>query len=342
MTSAATEVAFSTSGHTGSPTIWLRTQEQLYAEVELIAGELLGDVDQVVSFAPRKHLFGKLFGDVFTEYVSIPVHYRSHDPIGLPSLAEGKRTLFVCLPASWLVLRHMLRQIRALPQAVALHGTGPTVRATGEVLAALADTNFRAIELFGATETGGIAYRRALPPNDGQMPWTLLSDVEFADPASGTRQRLHVRSPRIARRADMTEAPASWCLPDIVSRVNDRSFNLEGRASALIKINGKRCDLEELASALRDVTPGVDVACMPVHDPVRAEHYELFYSVEEGDVGSQQIMNRLRDAVTNFTPPRAVHRVPQIPRTSTGKIAVTALYALLEDATHQRPETRQR
>ncbi len=327
----AREVEFRTSGHTGSPTVWLRTREQLRAEAELIANELVGEVEQIVSFAPVEHLFGKLFAQILPELRGVPVHHLTHAPAGLPPEVEKKRTLFVCLPSSWLLLRHLLGQLKALPSAVALHGTGPTVQATGEVLKALSGNDFRAFELFGSTETGGIAHREITPPGVDAGRWQLLPDVEFADPGESPGQWLHIRSPRLARRGDMAFKPESWRLPDVIHR-DGRSFEFKGRASALIKVNGARVNLEELATALRNSVDGLDVACLPVRDPVRAEHYELFYSLDR-DLSRQQIFARLRAVMPDFTPPRAMHQVRRIPRTATGKIAVTALYAL----TQQKP-----
>ncbi|GAA3873271.1 hypothetical protein GCM10022243_43030 [Saccharothrix violaceirubra] len=321
------EFPFSTSGHTGTPAVWLRTEEQLHAETALIADAVIGDVDQVVSFAPREHLFGRLFAEILPARLDIPVVHVGHDPVGLPPEVAGRRTLFVCLPSSWLVLRHMLRQVAELPAVVALHGTGPTVPATAQVVDALADTGFRAVELFGSTETGGIAQRRIVGRGTRPAPWTLLPDVEFVDATDEADQWLHIRGPRLARRADMAARPTSWRLPDLVRRVGPRSFEFDGRASALIKVNGRRCNLEELSTTLRTLVPGLDVACLPVRDPVRAEHYELFYSATGPDPDPRQVLDRLGAAVADFTPPRAVHRVPLIPRTATGKIAVAALYA---------------
>ncbi|MDT8915988.1 hypothetical protein [Amycolatopsis sp. PS_44_ISF1] len=326
------EIGFRTSGHTGSPAVWLRTREQLRAEAELIANELVGEVEQIVSFAPVEHLFGRLFAQVLPECRGLPVHHLTHAPTGLPPEVPARPTLFVCLPSSWLVLRHLLGQLRALPTAVALHGTGPTVHATGEVLSALSGTGFRAFELFGSTETGGIAQREILPSDTEAQRWQLLPDVEFADPRHAQGQWLHVRSPRLGRRSDMASRPESWKLPDVIRR-DERSFEFHGRASTLIKVNGKRVNLEELATALRSSVDGLDVACLPVHDPVRAEHYELFYSLDR-DLSRHQIFARLREVMPDFTPPRAVHQVRRIPRTATGKIAVTALYALTQ------PESR--
>ncbi|MGV9296005.1 hypothetical protein [Amycolatopsis sp. NPDC003676] len=324
----APEIEFRTSGHTGSPAVWLRTPDQLRAEAGLIADELVGDVEQIASFAPVEHLFGRLFAQVLPEIRGIPVHHLTHAPAGLPPELEQKRTLFVCLPSSWLVLRHLLGQVKALPSAVALHGTGPTVQATGEVLAALSGTGFRAFELFGSTETGGVAHREIAPPGSETGRWQLLPDVEFADPDEGPGQWLHIRSPRLARRGDMAARPETWRLPDVIRR-EGRSFEFHGRASALIKVNGERVNLEELSAALRNSVDGLDVACLPVRDPVRAEHYELFYSLDR-EHSRQQISARLRAVLHDFTPPRAMHRVRRIPRTATGKIAVTALYALAQ------------
>ncbi|MBK0870244.1 acyl-CoA synthetase [Saccharopolyspora sp. HNM0986] len=328
------EIPFRTSGSANTPVVWWRTEWQLRAEADVLARELVGEVDQVVNFAPTDHLFGRLTGELLPDRLAVDVLNVGHEPTALPGSAMRKRTLFACLPSSWVVLRRSLSQLRELPASMALHGTGPTVDATDEVVSALADTQFRAVELFGSTETGGIAHRRIPPHRGSRGPWTLLSDVEFAECVSEQERYpegewLSVRSPRLARRSDMTDPPAEWQLSDVVTRKGERSFDFGGRGTDLVKINGLRCELSDIADALREAVPGTDAVCVPVHDSVRGEHYEIFYRCER-TLSAGQILQAIRSVLEDVVPPRAVHRVCRIPKTSTGKVPVTQLYANIE------------
>ncbi|MFI9511228.1 hypothetical protein [Nocardia sp. NPDC052566] len=318
------EVEFATSGHSGASVRWLRTRAQLEMEVEVVTEALGNPIEQVVNFAPPVHLFGHLYGYILPELRAITSIDLWHDPLARPSLDPSKRTLFVCLPSSWMVLRSMVEEIAALPGAVALHGTGPTTATTVRVVADLhrrSQGRVRAMEIFGATETGAVALRE-IAHTSAAHPWTLLPDVDLFEKC-GNEQLLKVRSPRIARRDDMAVSPEWWQLNDVVRIVGDRDFEFVGRTSRLIKVNGVQCDLAWVEDAVREGMPGVDVVCIAVRDSVRGEHYELFYTDPTGTVSTENVWLRLK----GLPIPRAVHRVDQIPRTITGKAKVDRLYA---------------
>jgi acyl-coenzyme A synthetase/AMP-(fatty) acid ligase len=338
-------VALETSGHTGPPRTWLRAPEQLAAEIELIGGLLIGDVDEVVCFAPTRHLFGRLFGAALPAARRIPVQHMDRQPLAAPALRPGSRVLFVCLPASWLMLRGLVPAIRRLDAAVLLHGAGPAPPVTSQVVAQLAGTPVRAVELFGSTETGGVAHRD-LSASGGRR-WTLLPDVDLLPdpeqpgpglPPAASRWehqpgvgRLHVRSPRLARPADMPTTPESILLNDVVRRVGPRQFEFLGRSSRLIKINGIRCDLDAI-ERVAQLLLRRPVACVAVRDAVRGEHYELF--CEAAEMGPQPDTGQVWQALAPLSHrrmlPRRVHVVAEIPVTVTGKVDTGQLGALAE------------
>lgn len=318
----AEDRVFRTSGHTGAPIDWARTGAQLVAETDLVAATALGPVDQVVTFAPTTHLYGALFADLLPRILGVPVQDLSHDVLALPDLRPGVRTLFVCLPASWHVMRAVAAGDGDLTGSIALHGTGPTTAATAQALPRLTARGLRAVELFGSTETGGVAHRDI---SAGPAPWRLLPDVTFVDRPGSPYETclLHVSSPRIARRADADAPAPAHRLADVVRVVGDREFHFVGRSSRLVKINGRRCDLGAVEELLAAALPGADVVCLAVRDGVRGEHYELFHTGPDDDLGP-----RLPGLLGDLPLPRGVYRVPRIPRTATGKVKTDRLYSL--------------
>jgi acyl-coenzyme A synthetase/AMP-(fatty) acid ligase len=321
------DVAFATSGSTGRPTTWIRTAEQLRAEATLIGDLLIGDVDEVICYAPPTHLFGRLFGDVMPGLRGVPVQWMDEDPVAVPRLRAGTRTLFVCLPSTWVVLRRLAPQISNLRRAVLLHGTGPSTPVTDEVLARLAGAPIRAWELFGSTETGAVAYRNLATARNWAL-WTLLPDVTLSvEPGDqADTHRLVVRSPRLARRGDTSEPPPSVQTEDVVRIADERRFEYLGRDSRLLKVNGRRCNLDHLERIAR-ILVGRPVVCIPVRDNVRGEHYELFYERGEGPRVDREVWQRLAPLARAAPIPRSVHAVREIPLTATGKIKVDQLYA---------------
>jgi acyl-coenzyme A synthetase/AMP-(fatty) acid ligase len=316
------EVGFPTSGHTADPVVWVRTTAALRAEVELVAAVALGPVEQVVTFAPRNHLYGHLFGEVLPAVLGVDVVDMSADPLAAAPFVPGRRTLYVCLPSSWRVLRGSVRAGASLTGSMALHSTGPVTTAAARSVRELTARGLAAVELFGATETGGIAYRAL--GGGPTPPWQLLPDVTLVDAAGpdGTCL-LHVRSPRIARRADQPAAAPTHRLADTIRPLGAGRFLHLGRSTRLIKINGKRCDLAAIEDALATAVPGIDAVCVGVRDQVRGEHYELFYAGAPDDSAA-----RLAAALARFPSPRTVHRVDRVPRTITGKVMLDRLVAM--------------
>jgi len=328
---APAEEAFSTSGLSGEPVVWSRTQAQLHAEVALLAECLIGEVDRVVNYAPTSHLYGRLLGDLLPKHLGAPVLHLWDTPWHVPELVPDERTLLVCLPSTWLMLRSLADRADDLRNVTAVHSTGPATPAMRRLLARLAGSGFRAVEILGSTETGAVAHRTLLPRPARPSMWTLFPDVDLvADPESDAvvaEQSLRVRSPRIARRADQVRPPELLTLEDLVRPDGERRFELLGRATRLIKINGRRLHLEDVEHELRARFPGVDLVCLPRRDEVRGEHYELFYADDTGEVMGQDIHAVLSEAFQGVPVPRRVVRVPAVPRSATGKVRIDRLLA---------------
>ncbi|TDC24537.1 acyl-CoA synthetase [Streptomyces sp. 8K308] len=337
----AEEAEFTTSGHTGDPVAWRRTHAQLRAEATLVADAAVGpagSLDHIVNFAPIHHLYGHLFGEVLPRLWDVEVHQAWRDEVtAVPPLRGAARTLLVCLPSSWPLLRRLVPALRRLPSVVALHSSAAPTEAAGEVVRALDGTGFRAVSLLGSTETGAVAHRPVAPTGVEPGPWRLLPDVTLLpdpcpDAGGEGAHRLRVASPRLGRRADMAAPPASWRLADVVRPLGPREFDYLGRTSRLVKANGRRVWLDQVEAAVRAALPGVEAVCLPVSDPVRGEHYEVCLaagSVPAG-TGAREVRAAIGAALPGAPGPRAVHTVPELPRTTTGKIRIPALRDLLD------------
>lgn len=342
------EAEFTTSGHTGDPVAWRRTDAQLRAEAQLVADTVVGpagSLDHIVNFAPTHHLYGRLFGEVLPRLWDVEVHQAwSHEVTAVPPLRGAARTLLVCLPSSWPLLRRLVPALRRLPSVVALHSSAAPTEAAGEVVRALAGTGFRAVSLLGSTETGAVAHRPVAPTGADPGPWRLLPDVSLLpdpcqDIGGAGAHHLRVASPRVARRADMAAPPASWRLADLVRPRGPGEFDYLGRASRLVKVNGRRVWLDQVEAAVRAAFPGIEAVCLPVSDPVRGEHYEVCLAAGScpAGAGAPGIRTAIGAALPGAPGPRAVHTVPELPRTTTGKIRIPALRELLAHA-RREPE----
>ncbi|MGW7263316.1 acyl-CoA synthetase [Streptomyces sp. NPDC054842] len=321
---AVDEVPFETSGHSGDPARWWRTPGQLRDEALLVARTALGAVEQVVCFAPPRHLFGRLFGVVLPELLDIPVVPAWDDPVSVPAPRPGRRTLYVCLPSSWLVLRSLVPSTADHAGAVALHGTGPATATARNLVRDRQGTPFTAVEVFGSTETGAVALRHLAADAAAELPWQLLDDVVAHVEDDG---RLTVRGPRLARPDSRDRPLTAWTMDDTVTLAGPRSFHWRGRTSRMIKVNGVRCDLAVVEAAITSAFPGTEVVCTATGDSVRGERYDLFHTRGPDRIDHRAVRTALASALPGCPPPRAVHRVDRIARSATGKPLLNRLTA---------------
>lgn len=305
---------FTTSGSTGDPVPWYRTGEQLAAEAALLAG-LLSDAapEAVVTFAPPRHLYGMLTGVLVPALLGVPVWYvPKFAP--LPP-ASGRRWAVAAIPWTFPILARRRAWLDTAGHVAFLHSTSVLPRTAADLLADLGE-RASLTEIFGSTETGGVAFRRWAP---GDPPWRLFPDVEFARAGGDTREEalLGIRSPRLASPGEGGPA-REWTMDDHVVRSGARGFCFAGRRTRLVNVNGRRLDLDHLEERLRGVVPCDDLACVPVADPMTGEHFELL--IAPGPAGTPDPETLAAAAAAVDPRPRAVRVVERIDRSETGKL----------------------
>lgn len=324
-------VDFDTSGSTGPRQTWRRTRAQLWAEAGLLAGFLSGSTEAdgpgaVVSFVPPVHVYGALATVLVPARTGLPVWYRKSFFGVMPD--TGERSIVVAAtPWIFTLLLQHLGWVRGHDRVTVLHSSAMLPATAGEFLERAG--NARIVEILGSTEAGGIATRSwggGDPP-----PWSLFPDVTLAAPdAQGDPGEvpLVVRSPRLAHRAG-EPAPDVWHTGDHVEPLDERTFRFAGRRDRLVKVNGRRINLDEVEQALRPALAVADLAVVAVTDPMIGEHLELLLVLEAGttlaglDLATANALIGVR--------PRRVRVLPGIARSATGKVS-----RLQSDDTMQR------
>ncbi|MDP9073149.1 MAG: long-chain fatty acid--CoA ligase [Actinomycetota bacterium] len=313
-------VGFRTSGSVQrQPRQWWRTQTQLIQEVDLLRGiAALDTVDGVISFAPACHLYGWLFTVLIPNVLGVPVWYEAPGPdasFGYPGI---EHPLLAMIPSAWSALRRHLEGggPPLTPGAVAVHSTALLPAAARALIGGPLAPDLVAVELFGSTETGLVAVRWWSPGRD--RDWELAGDVSFAGMAAdGREEQLRVASPRLA--SDGPAAPPDdFVMDDWVQVSGDRRFTFGGRRTRIVNVNGRRIDLDGVEEKLRAALAVADLACVPVTDPIRGEHYELLVVPLPGTTTTE-----LRPAVRRLIgPPRPgrIRLVESIDRSPTGKL----------------------
>lgn len=329
----------STSGTTGEGKWVPKSLRHLEAEVEVLEerfGAGLGAGTPVFATASPQHLYGLLFRVLWPLASGRPFHAVTwlHAEELLPRMEEAGAAVLASTPA----------HLRRLPGLARVRGVCREVFSSGGPLepedadAVRAAVGSAPIELFGSTETGGVAWRRQ-EPGPSRLRWTPLPGVRVERVAAGPDAgRLRVESPFVSGGAEVRAgAPASCILGDLVALGADGRFELLGRADRVVKVGEKRLSLPEMESALR-AHPLVEAAAvLPLEQAGETRVAAAVVLTDAGRAalardGRRALGARLgEDLAAHFERvllPRAWRLVEALPRDAQGKTPVAALREL--------------
>ena len=314
-----------TGGSTAKPRMWQKTAANLFGEaIHLAKIFAVGDGDLIVSTAPPQHIYG-LLGSVLLPFVSgarvLPRTCAFPREI-TAAIEEEKPTLLVSVPIHYRALknsalgRHSLR--------LALSSAAPLESEDGAFF--LARTGLRITEIYGSTETGGMATRRFGMDNGLWEPFTCLAWRTLSD-------RLCVRSPFVSPDLPR-DGEGFYVTADRVAAAEANRFMFLGRSDRIVKIGGKRVDLDEIREKIRRI-PGVSdayVAAVPGKGTGRLEIAALV----AGSGPARALAAAIRSLEIPYGRPRRVRIVKAIPVCGNGKIDREAIEKLLS-APHRPP-----
>jgi len=228
-----------TSGSSGVPKAVHKTLAQFDAEVQTLErewGVTLGDAT-VLASVPHRHIYGLLFRVLWPLAAGRPF---DRSAIGEPQQLQARIDLYgttalVATPAQ-------LSRWPALPGFATLTPAPRVFFSSGGPLAHEAALDYAQAfgaaptEIYGSTETGGIAWRR----QSDTPAWQPLNGIEARHGADGA---LEVRSPHLGHDG--------WHRTDDAAQFDANGrFNLRGRLDRIVKLDGKRVSLPELEARL--------------------------------------------------------------------------------------------
>jgi acetyl-CoA synthetase len=111
---------------------------------------------------------------------------------------------------------------------------------------------------------------------------------------------------------------------DGATQAADGYFRILGRVDDVINVAGHRLGTKELESAALTVNEVAEAAAVPVIDDIRGRVVEMYVSLKPGFEPSQEIENKVRDAIVTdigkIARPKNIWIVPDMPKTRSGKI----------------------
>lgn len=228
-----------TSGSTGQPKRVRKTLAQFETEIEVLEalwGGALAD-SAIVATVPHHHIYGLIFrilwplsaGRLFDTVTC------AHPDILKQRMAQFNKSVLVSSPA----------QLSRLPELTALSALMTStdfIFSSGGPLSVSAATEYHRqigcdpIEIFGSTESGGIAWRRQCVNG----AWEPFPGVVVKRNDAGA---MMLTSPFLA---DM----AVLLMDDAIDVLPDGKFKLLGRLDRIVKVEEKRLSLPEMESLL--------------------------------------------------------------------------------------------
>jgi acyl-CoA synthetase (AMP-forming)/AMP-acid ligase II len=321
-----------TSGTTGAPQAIAKRLSQLASEVatlEAVFGAQLDDCAIAATVSPH-HIYGLLFRVLWPLAAGRPMYAHSQNfPEELAQVMMQRPCALIASPAhlkrlpdhlDWTVAKTSLHAIFSsggpLPPDVA--------QATGNLLGQVP------IEVYGSSETGGVAWRQRTQATDES--WRALPNVAW----------------RIADEEDLLEVRSPHLPDDAWLRVADRSqaidaerFLLNGRGDRIVKIEEKRISLDAIEAALA-ASPLVDAVRVLMCDPALGQRQQLAAFLALSEAGRQalrddgklalnrSLRNLLSDCVEAVGIPRRWRYLDELPVNAQGKTTRAMLLALLD------------
>lgn len=321
-------VVLYTSGSTGEPKRVTKTLVQLQAEIEVLEqswGSVLGDA-VVFSTVSHQHIYGLLFrllwpllkGRTFDSTT-----WQYPEPLLQQMLACGAAVL-VSSPAH-------LKRMPELIDLTQLRGKVRAVFSSGGVLpqdAALAVANVLAVtvaEVYGSTETGGIA-QRCQSRESQAVAWQPLPRVKFR--INPLTHCLEIDSP--------FEGSGDWyAMNDVVEQAAG-GFVLLGRSDRIVKVEEKRLSLLELELRLQAHTWVEDVAAVVLRNHRSSVGVAMVLSAAGRaaltEMGKQLLDAQLRQYLAEFFEavvlPKKWRHLDCLPYNAQGKLVQSTVEAL--------------
>ncbi|XPF95685.1 AMP-binding protein [Colwellia sp. RE-S-Sl-9] len=111
------------------------------------------------------------------------------------------------------------------------------------------------IEVFGSTETGGIAWRQRF--SEDKQHWLAFKNIDIA--LDQESECLKIKSPYIIQ-------PDWYLCDDRVNIISDNEFELCGRVDRIVKIEEKRVSLDHVQQCLKSIDCIDDAYCLTANN----------------------------------------------------------------------------
>ena len=317
------EMVMYTSGTTGEPKAvykrFLQFENELFELVKVFGNDWVNR--KVYSTVNHHHIYGLLFTALLPIATGLPFRrHRIDFPTELVNIA-GEAAVIASSPA-------FLKRLSAETDKPIDFKCTPIIYSSGGPLPeevarkACELTGFWTMEIYGSTETGGIAYRQS---KNGPV-WTPFEVCKMSVAENGC---LNIKSSYILE-------PEGFTTGDLVDLYDDGRFLLKGRSDSIVKIEEKRISLPEVEMRLKQTGLVQDVRVVPM---VGKRQY-LAAAIVLNEAGRTKFAGAPKLAINNYfhdyllkfientVSPKKWRYLEELPQNTEGKIRMRDIQAL--------------
>lgn len=323
------QVSFFTSGSSGQPKLICKSVSQLLREVQTLqqqfASQLAPDV-LVAGTVSVQHIYGLLFRFLLPLCSQRPFYSPQLEYLEQwLQLLQQYKTLFVASPAHLARFDDLVKLQPCAGNIAGIFSSGGPL-ADAEPPRYVQTVGLAPVEVYGSTETGGIAFRQ----RDGKdQAWQLFDAVQVSQDERGALQLV---SPHLPDNAP-------YQTEDQIELISARQFVLLGRLDRIVKLEEKRLSLTELEQYCL-LSPLIVAAAALVLDSGRKQ---LALAVQLSDDGrallqqhgklalNRQIKLHLSQRFEPVLLPKRFRYPDALPYNAQGKLPRAQLEALFSD-----------
>ncbi len=308
-----------TGGTTAAPKIWSKTARNLFSEAFYLADTYhVTEYDRIVAGVSPYHIYGLLYSvmvplvsgaGVAEETCTFPNEIMS-------SVETHAATVFIGVPMHYRALRG--RQIPGRTLRIAFSSAGMLDENDGDDF--YHQNGIGVTEIYGSTETGGVASRcRA----KGESAFCPFHPIEWKIVDEHLQVKSEFISPEIRGEPD-----GFFITGDRAESYEGNGFRLIGRADHVVKVAGKRVDMQEIRDKILGIQGVNDSFVVSV--PVGKGRENAIAALVEGRLQKETLMQTLSELLEPYAVPRSIRIVDKIPSTSRGKYDRKAIEELFQ------------
>ena len=313
-----------TGGSTGTPQLWSKTAANLFGEALFIASHHgITAEDRIAASILPYHIYGLLYSVLLPLVSGAAVLAESPSfPEEMVAAVRGRDiSILISVPAHYRALAGR----SCAPSALRLAFSSAGMLDAADNQAFCQANQVGVVEVYGSTETGGIACRNRFL---GEEDFIILPPLTWRQ---SPEERLMLRSPFLSPELPLDQE-GFFHATDRIAPKSGNSFSLLGRADLVVKVGGKRVDLETVRLLLHN-QPGVRealVLALPTGDGRENRIAAVVTPMPGQRPDTEALRHALAQHLEPYALPRILRVVERIPVRANGKYDREATIALVQ------------